>query len=308
MKVKYIIGIALLILVVILAGYVKQIQTGGKITSAVTGELEISDKPLLNQNFNMIYRISSRTDAINVEAEITLPENIELVSGNLKWSGSLEKDKSVDIPLELKVTKIGQYEIKGMVMHYFTEDREGSREGDSDIIYLDVSEKDASVSDKAPENNWRSARAFGTPFYETEINAHLDFGFTELPELNKEVNLLMKVTPHEDINNARLTIILHDKGLKLVKVDSVTRPTKESEWTDKSGVDLLSDKNQISWIGNLNKDEEFIINLVVKTTVTGSGGIYASVSTYDNSEGKVEPIQISVSKYGATLDKELISK
>jgi len=309
-KSKYLISMELLLIVVIIAGCVTQISPDGKMMSSVTGELKINGEPELNQNFKLIYKIISISgiDASNVVAQIKLPVNVELVSGNLEWKGSLEKDVPKEIEVELKVVKVGQYEIKSNVMHYFTDDPNGSREGNSDVLYLDVSEKGASVSDQPPENNWRSNRAFGIPFYENEISANLQFGFTQLPELNKEVELVMKVIPKEDINRARLTIILHDKGLKLVKVASVTRPTIDSEWTDKSGVELLSDNNQISWIGDLKENEEFTIKLIVKATTTGSGGIYSSISTDDNSKGKVEPIQISVNKYGSTIDKDLINE
>ncbi len=309
MNQKYFLGFFFIFVIVTIIACTTQTNQSGKMSSAVTGELKISGKPSLNQNFKLIYKIVSRREATNdVHVKIELSKNIEIVSGNLEWKGSLEKDIPKEIEVELKVVKIGQYEIKSTVINYFTDDPNGPREGSSDVVYLDVSEKDASLSDQPPKNNWESASAFGIPSYENEINADLIFGFTQIPELNKEVGLVTKVFPKEDINNARLTTILHDKGLKLVKVDSVTRPTINSEFTDTSGIDLLSDNNQISWTGDLKQNEKFEIKLIVKTITTGSGEIYSSISTNDNFKGKVETIQISINKYGATLDKDLISE
>ena len=65
----------------------------------------------------------------------------------------------------------------------------------------------------------------------------------------------------------------------------------------------------------MKKEEEFEIKLIVKTIATGSGGIYSSVSqskrvgdiTHGNYAGKREIIQISVNKYEASLDKDLIN-
>lgn len=300
MKLNYLIGIILLIVVFVFIGYIKQSEDNvhdTKITSPIKGKLEIIGKPLLNQNFELIYKLSSSINASNVVTKIRLPENIELISGNLEWIGNLEKDQDIELPpIELKVIKIGEYSI---ISNF-------------DNIYLDVSEEDASVSEKPPRNNWWSTRGFALPYYENETNVDFEFGFAELPELNKEVGLITKIIPKENINNARVIIILHEKGLKLVSVDYVTKPTRQSEFTDKSGVDL--GHNQISWVGDLKEGEEFKIKITVKTIVTGNGEIYSSVSmskregdiTYAGYQGITESIKISVNKYGASLDKDLI--
>ena len=181
---KYLLGI--LIIVVLISGCFK-VPPSIKMTPpellGPKGEIEIVGKPLLNQNFKLIHKMTSSIDVSDVKVKIILPENIELISGNLEWTGDIEKEQTIELESTLRVTKIGLYEIKSSL----------------DITYLDVSEKDAVVSDEAPENKWSSAKMFAIPSYEREINADLEFRFTEIPELKKEVGLITKVIVNEDI-------------------------------------------------------------------------------------------------------------
>jgi uncharacterized protein involved in tolerance to divalent cations len=310
MKLKYIIGVILLLVMIVAWMFI--IPTYYRNTSSIIAKFKFIENPTLNHDFKMVLKLSSKIGNHNAHAEIRLSENIELISGNLNSIVSLMKGKVTEIPLTLKITKIGEYKISGFIDGIHVENDEGKkiyRPGcGADKIYLDVSENDVNVSHRAPKNNWRSSSSTFVSTTEKKTNADIEFGFTQLPELNKEVNLLLKVISGEEIRDARINIGLHRLGLKLVKVLYVTRPTKKSEYTNYSGVTFFSDINSIYWRGDLKKDEEFIIHLIVKTVTTGSGSIYCTVSTHNYSKRKSERIGISVGKYVTTITNDLIEE
>lgn len=282
--------------------------TGYNPSSSIITEFDIIDKPLLNHNFKLVLKISSLSENDSAHSEIILPKGIELISGNLNSTISFEKGNEIKIPVILKVTKIGEYKIIGKTYTVMTKDNVGYLMGGraGDRIYLDVSENDANISDEAPTNNWWGKYFTQSLNYENELNVDIEFGFTELPERNKEVNLLLKVKPRDNIDRARINIALYRLGISLVKVSSVTRPPVKIDFTKRTIKVFESENNHYSWTGNLIKDEEFLINLIVKVDTTGVGSISAGVESYDKSEGRNERIEISVGKYVTTINDELI--
>ena len=142
-------------------------------------DLSISNAPALNQTAELTCTITSISDAYNTTAQITLPEGLVLVSGNLYWTGDIivseeEKRKHPRPPLNgsgpeweqlweeytypegttefsviIKSVKVGNWTIAATAgCEVFTQDGvRCGRLGDSDYVYLAVREDTAWISE-----------------------------------------------------------------------------------------------------------------------------------------------------------------
>jgi hypothetical protein len=120
-----------------------------KPSSPLQAALSLSDKPLLNTPVTLTLSFKSTINAPNTSAKVELPEGFELVSGSLNWQGNLSANQEQKIEVVTKSTKVGYYQLEGSAISY----QQDSAFGDSDIIYVEVSQNNAIIGSK-PENNW----------------------------------------------------------------------------------------------------------------------------------------------------------
>lgn len=266
-----------------------------KIDAPMDVNLSVSGIPSLNTVVKLEFTATPQTNAPNTTVQILLPDEFVLVAGDLFWNGDLIKNETILLNTSVKAVEVGDYVIKASAIS------DGSWTfGKSDSLYISVFETTATVSDEAPINNWVNKAAIPLSHNSDEISANLSL--SSLPLLNKEVGLVFTVTPLIDISNAQVNIVLPEKGLEIVEIKPPSKSSIPSEFTHPSGLDVLG--NQLTWKGDIAINETLLIEVVVKSTVTGRGYIYGSVcATRHDGVLMVKTVQldISVTELSATV-------
>ncbi len=270
-------------------------ETKSKPIAPMDVNLSVSGIPSLNTVTKLMFTVTPLTDAPNTTVRILLPDEFVLVAGDLFWNGDLTKNETILLNTSVKAVKMGDYVIKASAIsngHWTF--------GKFDSLYISVFETTATVSDKAPINNWVSKSAIPLSQNSDEISANLSL--SSLPLLNKEVGLVFTVTPLIDISNAQVDIVLPEKGLEIVEIKPPSKPSIPTEFMDPSGLNVF--EKQLTWKGDIAKNETIRIEIVVKSTVTGRGYIYGSMcATRHDGVLMVKTVQldISVTELSATV-------
>ena len=271
-------------------------ETKSKPIAPMNVNLSMSGIPSLNTVVKLMFTATPLENAPNTTVQILLPDEFVLVAGDLFWNGDLAKNETILLNASVEAVKMGDYVIKAsaisnQISYIF---------GKTDNLYISVFETTATVSDKAPINNWVNKAAIPLSQNCDEISANLSL--SSLPLLNKEVGLVFMVTPLIDISNAQVDVVLPEKGLEIVEIKPPSKPSIPSEFTHPSGLDVLG--NQLTWNGDIAKNETLLIEVVVKSTVTGRGYIYGSVrATRHDGVLMVKTVQldISVTEWSTTV-------
>jgi len=143
-NVKIILVLSAVLIAVILAGCVQE-----KVVPSAPIEvyLAISNAPALNQTAELTCTITSHEDAPNTTAQIKLPEGFELISGDLKWKGDLEKNSQKSFKATVKSVKTGNWAIEAIAE---TKLKDGESYSVVDYIYVVLGNVTASVSKTPP--------------------------------------------------------------------------------------------------------------------------------------------------------------
>lgn len=80
--------------------------------------LSVSPAPVVGQEVNLHVEIFSRTAAPNTILTVTLPAEVELVSGSLNWSGDIEAKQTASVDLTIRVTQAGEWFVFAEAFHY----------------------------------------------------------------------------------------------------------------------------------------------------------------------------------------------
>ena len=182
-------------------------------------DLSISNAPALNQTAELTCTITSISDAHNTTAQITLPEGLVLVSGNLYWTGDIivpeeekrkhprpnRSDPDYDRLCEEYVYPKGRVEFSAVVKtvevgHWNLVARangEGIYGSGIDRLYISVFEDEATVSDRLPlAKDWAVSKGCVVvnkseipPRIHTPGQIHTPSINTEKPVEHGEVNL-----------------------------------------------------------------------------------------------------------------------
>jgi hypothetical protein len=271
-------------------------ETKSKIDTPMNVNLSISGIPSLNMVVKLMFTATPLENAPNTTVQILLPDEFVLVAGDLFWNGDLAKNETILLNASVKAVKVGDYVIKASAIS------EGQWTfGKSDSLYISVFETTATISDKVPINNWVNKAAIPLSQNGDEISANLSL--SSLPLLNKEVRLVFTVTPLINLSNVQVDVVLPEKGMEIVEIKPLSKPSIPSEFTHPSGLDVLG--NQLTWKGDIANNETLLIEVVVKSIVTGEGYLYGSVhaTRHDNMPMvKTVQLDISVTEWSATVN------
>jgi len=145
--------------------------------------LDFSGPPLLNETAELVLTVSPAQDVSNVAIQIVLPDEIELVKGDLGWEGDLSAHQQLQQRVVVKVVKVGSYEIQASV-EGLTPD--GQPVQQRKRLYVATSEKAAAVSEipvDIPEEPVISSRPeidVGDQIGEAELVADPEAGLVTL--------------------------------------------------------------------------------------------------------------------------------
>ena len=113
--------------------------------SPMSVEVSLTGVPSLNNPVQLELVAATSSDAPDAVIRLLLPEQFELVSGQLSWEGHIHVDDTIRLQATVRATEEGQYVIKGSgraVASY--------RFGDNDFLYVTVSRYTGEVSETAP--------------------------------------------------------------------------------------------------------------------------------------------------------------
>ncbi|PKO20229.1 MAG: hypothetical protein CVU38_21240, partial [Chloroflexi bacterium HGW-Chloroflexi-1] len=251
----------------------------GKPVAPLDVDLSLSGKPLLGSTQTMTFTVKPwpGTDAPNAAITITLPPEIELVSGSLTWQGDIPKDETRQVQVNVRIASKGYYSARGYVR--FSRSVYGGY-GKTAALYFVVDDTDAWAGKQPPKNNWvaNNVSPGGRPVPPgTErITAHAYL--TRPLEWDQETDLIYEITPTADIDQVEIGLILPQAGIAVVEQKNprqktlVFRPAAERE--------ILGTKvgPSMSWYGPLVKDDRTVIRVRLKPATTGEGAIIAYVS------------------------------
>jgi hypothetical protein len=85
--------------------------------SPMTVSLTVSPAPVVGEPVNLHIEIFSQTAAPNTVLTVTLPAEVELVSGSLNWSGDIEAKQTTSVDLIIRVTQAGEWFVFAQAFH-----------------------------------------------------------------------------------------------------------------------------------------------------------------------------------------------
>jgi len=266
----------------------------GKPEPPLEVDLSLSGKPLLGSTQTMTFTVKPLIEAPNASITITLPAEIELVSGALTWQGELSKEEETQFPIQVRIAATGYYRI--LATADFTPGP-GVRYWNGSLLYFVVDGTAGWAGKQPPKNNWVASN-IGIPgrddpsrVGQLDVQVYL----TEPLQWGKETELVYEVTSSVGIaDRVSIGLILPKVGLTVVSrkdPDQETLsfyPPKTLENRVQSDDPSFSPPDSDSvmrWEGYLNKGDPAVIRLKIKPTTTGEGSITAYINTPDPNGG-----------------------
>ena len=100
--------------------------------------LRMDRAPGTNQEATVVLDVQAYWDAPGTTAEIELPPEAQLLSGELNWEGDVKVNQPVQLAVTIVFTREGEHTIRGSALRPVDD---GMVWGDADHIYLTVKEQ-----------------------------------------------------------------------------------------------------------------------------------------------------------------------
>lgn len=172
----------------------------------ISPELSLPRAPKLGQTGELTLTATAMVDAPNAQVSIQLPREIELVSGNLQWSGNMARGDVVVLKATIRPAKAGKWLIQSALA--FSRDPGVLRFLPGHYLYLYVFEDGSDTVE-------------GPPITETP-KVQIDFFFSSLPGLNQQAEVVSRVTAlNGDLPNAEVGI--HSTDLNFISENRTWR-------------------------------------------------------------------------------------
>jgi hypothetical protein len=246
--------------------------TGCSQTEPITSSLSFSEPPLIGKPVELILTFSLkdyyRDNPIRVTSQILLPENIELVSGNLEWEVEIEKNRTYEHHVTIKTVDVGYYSILSHVVETAPFDFAFGVEN----IYMAVFEDSAEVSHqplpRLPKNGHTS--------YLNRISAELSL--SEPPVLGKPVEVTYTFRSEDDADNA-FSWIRIPEGFELVE-------------------------GNLEWKGILIRNQTYTMKATIRAVRLGNWkleGMTTNIMDASNSAAANKELYVSMSENGTEV-------
>ncbi|UCH51916.1 MAG: hypothetical protein JSV54_04005, partial [Chloroflexota bacterium] len=200
----------------------------------VAVELSLSNAPKLGYSAELIFVMTSRKPTDNLTIEVTLPEGIERVSGDLYWHGDIPEggtrnednwdekiEHKVVLRAVIKAVKSGDWVIQARASYY----PYGYLHNEADNLYLQVTADSAKMSRmpfyKPPKISWSEY---------APVELELKLSLSKAPRLNEtaEVTCIATVKPNPNFsgpgsqNTANVTVEIDlPEGFIIVSGNSI---------------------------------------------------------------------------------------
>ncbi len=185
--------------------------------SEITARLDIDGEPELGQPFTLTLEIASALPYTNVNAQITLPEGIEVVGDAPRWKlAAVQPSERYKFVTQAQVMENNYYEIlgSGWVTHTYPDGTTSTPAADADYLYVIVEGDDTWVSKRPPENTWKGSGYGGvTPVKSELVDTRL--ALSDHLEANRPVEVVYTVTPRVDLANVIVGFSGVDGGARM---------------------------------------------------------------------------------------------
>jgi hypothetical protein len=215
------------------------------------GDFVVTGEPKLDQEVKITFSIHPVLEAPNTTIRIDLPEEIELVQGDITWEGDVNPGEIVSVTITVKPVREGQLEIWAYVRSVFSSRREESY--NYFLCFLTSKDK-GQVSRKPFYHEPPPVETMGT-----KIPVGISLESNPQPNAGEEVVLTFSVLASEDTPNVKAEIVLPEEFIYI------------------SGT--------LEWTGDLKKDQKETFQVKIKTTVRGRFKILGIV-TYNGTEDR----------------------
>ena len=263
MKALYFFTLPTLVIVAIFLG-----SCSNKPRSPLEVQASIFPEPLVGREVTLqIEMLAQGRELPNTLLTVELSEGIELVAGELTWQGDLPKDEVVPFNLTIKVREAGEWTIYA---YAFSSLSPNLGFGGSKKLYIDSSFDSAIVEVDRPMTAPPQMQVVTLPpdtFTPAPVSPLTGSPLLVTAELNPEALVGREVTLHvemlakgRDLPNTLLTVELSE------------------------GIELVA--GELTWQGDLPKDEVVPFNLTIKVREAGERTIYAyAYADLGNSNG-----------------------
>jgi hypothetical protein len=237
-----------------------------KIEVPLRVELSLSEKPCLNEDVTLNFRVEPLTDAPYMTIGISLSEGITVLSGDLFWEGNLKKDEVFVLQSVIRFEKYGFFVIKSDVMagepHY--------RFGRPDYLYVCLKEGGTEIMERPPENNWIvSATSIAHPLPRNNEGISIQLSLSDRMSLHEDVYIIYTLNSSIDIPDVSVHITLPEAGLDIIEIVKPADYILRAEEMGKSRI--------LGWTTDIEKNKPLEIKVKVRPILEGDGYVYGTL-------------------------------
>ena len=158
-------------------------------------ELTFADTPILGREVQLVLKVTPRLDISDAVVTFELPEGIEAVAGDIRWTAPLfATDETREFTLTVKSTSAGDWEVSARVGNV------RRSIGRRAFLYVSVTEAGATVSNTAPP--LPPDTSFLLRDEDITVPVKLELTLSEPVGRGREVQLTFTVTPLIDVAEA----------------------------------------------------------------------------------------------------------
>lgn len=231
----------------------------------------ISPKPIVGQVVTLQVQLVSTNNESNVEVTLNLPDEVEIISEDKKWTGSLLANKTQSLNFDLRVAAEGEWPISVNVTSILSET---SSYGDSKILYVISSPTKASVSNNRSSNNWYPpTERLILPAPELDERFESTLTLSRVPDLGREFDITYSLLSTIDIPEATVSL-----AFPLLEFDVIS-----ATFPDGNIQTYLNNEQprQLSWSGSLVKDKPIQLTGTFRINDTGYGEVVGFLTLYE---------------------------
>lgn len=252
---------------------------------------KIIGSPIVNHTIRLHIEVLSVASEPDVVLSISLPEQVELVSGDLTWQGHVPDDNSFTYEIEIQVKEPGEWKIETQAS------LKDAGPSTTDTIYLLSSNENGQASHEKTPNNWYSSQNRGIVAggeYTDTVQGTITF--STIPHLNIPVTVSYMITSMIPITDAIISISLPPLSFDVLTMEC-------PKGFEASGGSFRTCR------GDLEAGKTSAMTMTIKIQDTGQGSIQGGVTfvekigddIYFSWLGGYRITCLEVNKYGGSL-------
>lgn len=246
----------------------------GKTTAPMKIRLSTSSRPALGAVLDLLCEVTPEVDASNLGITLTLPTQLEVISGQTTWRGNVAANETVSISLQVRVAGEGRFDARAYT--YFKTSVVGHGAG-AELYFLVRGER-GWAGNAPPVNHWvgnrisPTGRMIDAASNPVQARAYL----TEPLAWGRQTEIVLEVTSTAHMEDAQIGFIVPSVGLEII--DRQVSPMSSFTADTRSERGDGDRQHDIFWEGALEAGETVSVTLKLRPQLTGEGRVYAYVT------------------------------